>query len=109
MRRTEELVRHEVIPVETELGGRAHDAADDVRRRLQQAAKDAGVFAPHVGKTFGGLGMSMRDRAPVFEAAGYSLFGPLALNCAAPDEGNMHLLEAVATVSASDGDDNLLL
>ena len=36
----------------------------------------------------------MRGRAPVFEAAGYSLFGPLALNCAAPDEGNMHLLDA---------------
>jgi acyl-CoA dehydrogenase len=28
----------------------------------------------------------------VFEAAGYSLLGPLALNCAAPDEGNIHLL-----------------
>ena len=28
---------------------------------------------------------------------GWSLFGPLALNIAAPDEGNMHLLEAVAT------------
>src|ERR1700744_4033114 len=38
----------------------------------------------------------MPDRAAVFEAAGYSLLGPLALNIAAPDEGNMHLLEAVA-------------
>ena len=33
----------------------------------------------------------------VFEAAGYSLLGPQALNCAAPDEGNMHLLSVVAT------------
>ena len=32
----------------------------------------------------------------MFEEAGYSLFGPLALNIAAPDEGNMHLLEQVA-------------
>ena len=32
----------------------------------------------------------------MFEEAGYSLLGPLALNCAAPDEGNMHLLEQVA-------------
>ena len=39
----------------------------------------------------------MRGRAVVFEEAGCSLFGPLALNIAAPDEGNMHLLEAVAT------------
>ena len=33
----------------------------------------------------------------MFEAAGYSMLGPVALNCAAPDEGNMHLLEAIAT------------
>jgi hypothetical protein len=45
----------------------------------------------------------MRDRAAVFEAAGYSLFGPLALNVAAPDEGNMHMLEAIATVASVSG------
>jgi alkylation response protein AidB-like acyl-CoA dehydrogenase len=39
----------------------------------------------------------MVDRAPVFEEAGYSLFGGLALNVAAPEEGNMHLLAHVAT------------
>jgi acyl-CoA dehydrogenase len=39
----------------------------------------------------------MRGQAVVFEEAGYSLLGPLALNCAAPDEGNMHLLHVVAT------------
>jgi alkylation response protein AidB-like acyl-CoA dehydrogenase len=38
----------------------------------------------------------MSDRAPVFEEAGYSLFGPAALNIAAPDEGNVHMLVHVA-------------
>jgi alkylation response protein AidB-like acyl-CoA dehydrogenase len=33
----------------------------------------------------------------IFEEAGYSLLGPIALHCAAPDEGNMHLLEQVAS------------
>jgi acyl-CoA dehydrogenase len=33
----------------------------------------------------------------VFEEAGYSLLGPAALNCAAPDEGDMALLERVAS------------
>jgi alkylation response protein AidB-like acyl-CoA dehydrogenase len=33
------------------------------------------------------------------EEAGYSLLGPLALNCAAPDEGNMHLPGAGADPS----------
>ena len=39
----------------------------------------------------------MRGQAVIFEEAGYSLLGPQALNCAAPDEGNMHLLSVVAT------------
>jgi acyl-CoA dehydrogenase len=97
VRRTEELIRDVVLPVEAAYRGSAHDAPDEVRRELQDAARKADVFAPHVSTAFGGLGLDMRDRAPVFEAAGYSLFGPLALNCAAPDEGNMHLLEQVAT------------
>ena len=50
-----------------------------------------------MGTAFGGLGLDVRGQAPVFEEAGYSLLGPLALNCSAPDEGNMHLLEAVAS------------
>ncbi|CAM3610524.1 acyl-CoA dehydrogenase family protein [Smaragdicoccus niigatensis] len=95
--RTRHLVDEIVLPVETAHRGSGHDAPDSVRRALQTAAKDAGVFAPHVSAEFGGLGLNMRDRAPVFEAAGHSVFGPLALNCAAPDEGNMHLLEVVAT------------
>ncbi len=40
---------------------------------------------------------ALRYSALVFEAAGRSLLGPQALTCAAPDEGNMHLLHAVGT------------
>ncbi|WP_214109350.1 acyl-CoA dehydrogenase family protein [Acrocarpospora catenulata] len=94
-RRTAAFVREVVIPVEEEHRGVV--PAEEVRTRLQQAAKDAGVFAPHVATEYGGLGLDMRGRATVFEEAGYSLLGPLALNIAAPDEGNMHMLEAIAT------------
>jgi acyl-CoA dehydrogenase len=94
-RRTADLVRSTVVPVEERHGGVARTEA--VRSQLQQAAKDAGVFAPHVSPEWGGHGLDMRGRAAVFEEAGYSLLGPLALNIAASDEGNMHLLEAVAT------------
>jgi acyl-CoA dehydrogenase len=93
-RRTEDFVRDVVIPVEEQHRGVTH--ADAVRAGLQQAAKAAGVFAPHVGKAYGGHGLDMRARSLVFEKAGYSLFGPLALNIAAPDEGNMHMLELIA-------------
>ena len=71
-------------------------------RRLQDAAREAGLFAPHApDSTAAGLGLGMVDRAPVFEEAGYSLFGPLALNIAAPDEGNIHLLDHVATAAST--------
>jgi len=96
-RRTAEFVRDVVIPEERSCGGSVHDAPEPLRLRLQRAARDAGLFAPHAARRWGGLGLDLRGQAVVFEEAGYSLLGPLALNCAAPDEGNMHLLEAVAT------------
>ena len=96
-RRTAAFVREVVIPVEERYGGVVTGAAGtEIRARLQDAAKEAGVFAPHVSAEYGGHGLDMRSRAVVFEEAGYSLFGPLALNVAAPDEGNMHLLERIA-------------
>ncbi|MDX3612116.1 acyl-CoA dehydrogenase family protein [Streptomyces europaeiscabiei] len=94
---TSAFVRDVVIPAERACGGSVHDAPEDLREALQKGARDAGVFAPHVPARWGGHGLDLRGQALVFEAAGYSLLGPLALNCAAPDEGNMHLLEKVAT------------
>jgi acyl-CoA dehydrogenase len=96
-RRTAEFVREVVIPAEEEHGGVSAAGGEALRTRLQEAARGAGVFAPHVSPEYGGHGLDMRGRALVFEEAGYSLFGPLALNIAAPDEGNMHMLEAIAT------------
>src|SRR5688572_23968468 len=96
-RRTAEFVRNVALPAERECGGSVHDGPEPLRLRLQAAAREAGVFAPHVPPRWGGHGLDMRGQAVVFEEAGYSLLGPLALNCAAPDEGNMHLLHVVAT------------
>lgn len=96
--RTTQFVREHVLPVEDEFGGDiARAGGDEVRRDLQAMARQAGLLSPHAPTAFGGLGLGMCDRAPVFEEAGYSLFGPTALNIAAPDEGNVHLLAQVAT------------
>ncbi|MFE5812867.1 acyl-CoA dehydrogenase family protein [Streptomyces sp. NPDC056479] len=96
-RRAAVFVRDTVLPVEDECHGDVHAGPESLRRDLQEAARAAGVFAPQVALRWGGLGLDLRGQAVVFEAAGYALLGPLALNCAAPDEGNMHLLEVVAT------------
>ncbi|HEY7077370.1 MAG TPA: acyl-CoA dehydrogenase family protein, partial [Solirubrobacteraceae bacterium] len=93
--RTRAFVREVCLPAEERFGG--HELDPGLRAELQQAAREAGVFAPHVPREFGGHGLDIRGWAAVFEAAGYSLLGPQALNCAAPDEGNMRLLEVVAS------------
>lgn len=94
--RVREFVREVVIPAEAELG---HGAGpdDDLRLRLQKSAGEAGLLAPTAPLDCGGLALSHVGQSVILREAGYSLLGPLALNCAAPDEGNMHLLDKVAT------------
>lgn len=93
-RRTRSFIHDAVIPAEPGPGERLPQSERD---RLQAAAKEAGVFAPHVATDYGGLGLPLEHWSPVFQEAGYSPIGPSILNCMAPDEGNMHLLELIAT------------
>lgn len=98
--RTQDLVREVVLPVEDAFDGDVTAAGgDDLRRELQAAARERGLLAPHAPVELGGAGLSMAQRARVFEAAGRSVFGGLAINAAAPDEGNVHLLAHVATAA----------
>lgn len=91
------FIRETIIPLERDERQGAHGPSDAFRRELNGLAAQAGLLAPHVGKEYGGLGLGHVGRAIVFEEAGYSVLGALAMNCSAPDEGNMHLLEVVAT------------
>ena len=95
--RTRGFVRERIIPYESDARQTRHGPTDGLRRELNALAAEAGVLSPHVAPEWGGLGLSHVGRAIVFEEAGFSLLGPLAMNIAAPDEGNMHLLEHVAT------------
>lgn len=95
--RTDAFIRDKIIPFEKDPRQGAHGPTDDLRIELNALAKDAGLFVPHVSPEFGGLGLDHRGKAIVFEAAGYSPLGPTALHIFAPDEGNMHMLEVVAS------------
>ena len=92
--RTRDFIRGTVIPAEPRPGQALNLA---VRRELGEAAKEAGVYAPHVPRRFGGQGLPVQHWSPVFQEAGYSPIGPAALNCMAPDEGNMHMLDLIGT------------
>src|ERR1700761_983409 len=93
--RTERFVRDRIFPLESDPRQTAHGPSEELRRELVALGRGAGLLSPHVGRDWGGLGLDHRGKAVVFEAAGYSPLGPIALHCFAPDEGNMHLLEQV--------------
>jgi len=95
--RVRAFIREQVIPREGDARQGPHGPRDDFRRELNALAAAAGLLAPHVGKAWGGLGLDHVSCAIAFEAAGYSPIGPMAMNCSAPDEGNMHLMELIGT------------
>lgn len=95
--RVEHFIAEEVIPRERDPRQDSHGPSDKLRAELVSRARTAGLLSPHAAQKWGGLGLDHRGMAVVFEAAGYSLLGPLALNIQAPDEGNSNLLEKIAT------------
>ena len=90
------FVRDQIVPYEKDPRWTSHGPTDELRRELNQLARRFGVFAPHAPREYGGAELSHIGRAAVFTAAGYSMLGPVALHCAAPDEGNIHLLDVIA-------------
>jgi acyl-CoA dehydrogenase len=100
--RVKDFVCDKVIPFERDPRCTAHGPSEDLRIELNALARQEGLLSMHVEPQWGGMGLSHAQKARVFEAAGYSTLGPVALHCAAPDEGNMHLLSQVATPEQQD-------
>jgi acyl-CoA dehydrogenase len=95
--RTRQFIAEQVIPLESDPRHGAHGPSEELRRELVARARAAGLLTPHASVEMGGLGLSHIAKAVMFEEAGYSNLGPTALNIHAPDEGNIHLMEEVAT------------
>jgi acyl-CoA dehydrogenase len=95
--RTRRFIAEQVIPLERDPRQTPHGPGEALRRDLVERARAAGLLTPHASRELGGLGLTHVEKAVVFEEAGYSTLGPTALNIHAPDEGNIHLLEQVAT------------
>ena len=94
--RVRDFIRREVVPLEPRED--EHEGLPpDLLAEVRQKARAAGVWAPQLPRAYGGLGLEIMGLCVLFEEAGWSPLGPLALHCAAPDEGNMHLLLRAAT------------
>jgi acyl-CoA dehydrogenase len=75
-----------------------HDRLEPVRIK----ARAAGLWAPQSPKEYGGMELPMVAWAAIYEEAARSIFGPLAINCMAPDDGNMNMLRLVGTQAQKD-------
>ena len=93
--KVEAFVRDIVAPYERDPRCGAHGPSDDLVAELRAKARAAGVLTPHV--LADGTHLHHREVAVILRAAGLSPLGPVAVNVAAPDEGNMYLLGKVAS------------
>jgi acyl-CoA dehydrogenase len=97
VRKVREFLASDVIPLEPVVSKRGFRAALPELTRLRQRVKELGMFAPHLPRDLGGLGLPLLDFAHVSEALGRSFLGHYVFNCQAPDAGNMELLISYGT------------
>lgn len=89
------FVREVVVPYERDPRRDAHGPSDELVSEMRKQARAAGVLTPHILKS--GEHLTQRETAYVLRQSGLSPLGPLAVNTAAPDEGNMYLLGKVGS------------
>lgn len=93
--RTRSFVIDEIVPYERDSRLTQHGPTDGLRQEMVEKARAAGLLSIQTPEKFGGMGLGHMETAVVLEAAGWSTLGPVAMNCAAPDEGNMFLLSKI--------------
>jgi alkylation response protein AidB-like acyl-CoA dehydrogenase len=76
---------------------REDDGAFELIAQLQQEAKDAGLWAPHLPPEAGGSGSGFLEYAYLNEEIGRSAYAQLILGCQAPDAGNGEILHLFGT------------
>ncbi|HEY2134085.1 MAG TPA: acyl-CoA dehydrogenase family protein [Acetobacteraceae bacterium] len=93
------FVDSRIIPLESDPA--SYDAHENLAPPLLQAlraeAKAQGLWALQMPVARGGRGLDMTGMAACYEEMNRSIFGPIVFNSAAPDDGNMMLLERVGT------------
>ena len=91
----EAFVRDTIVPYERDPRCGGHGPSDSLVIEMREKARAAGVLTPHILSD--GSHLNQRETAYVLRQSGLSPLGPLAVNTAAPDEGNMFLLGKVGS------------
>lgn len=98
-RRTRAFVNEVVLPVEADRSSwdEHENIGLDALASLRTKARAEGLWAPQTPQALGGMGLSRLGMAVMYQEANRSIFGPVAFNAAAPDDGNMMLLATAGT------------
>ena len=93
------FVEDEIMPLEDDRAN--YDAHENIRldvlERLRKKAQAEGLWCLQLKEETGGQGLGKVGMAVCYEEMNRSIFGPCVFNAAAPDDGNMMVLEKVAT------------
>ena len=93
------FVEDRVLPLEADPA--SYDAHENIRLDLADAlraeARAQGLWCIQLKPETGGQGLGRMGMAVCYEAMNRSIFGPVVFNSAAPDDGNMMVLEQAAT------------
>ena len=102
-----EIVNTEILPVEDTLWGWMSDSANApnqakedakaLREDIQDKVKQAGLWAPHLPKEFGGMGLSFMQHAYMNEVLAYSPGAASLFGVVAPNSGNQKILVKYGT------------
>ncbi len=98
------FVEQHLLPLESQPD--AYDGRENIAEaklaELRAKARSAGLWALHMPKARGGRGFGVAGIAPCYEEMNRSIFGPVVFNAAAPDDGNMILLDKVLSEDRKD-------
>jgi acyl-CoA dehydrogenase len=97
--RIRRFVDERLIPLESDRAN--YDAHENIApgllATLRAEAKAQGLWALQMPKALGGGGLPRIGMAACYEEMNRSIFGPVVFNSAAPDDGNMMILERAGT------------
>ncbi|MPZ22980.1 MAG: acyl-CoA dehydrogenase [Dehalococcoidia bacterium] len=86
-----------IYPVEAEWIEGDVPRREEIYKDVQAKAKAQGLWAPHLPKEAGGMGIGFLKHAFINEILGRSLMAPRAMGAQAPDTGNSEILHQFGT------------
>lgn len=97
--RIAKFVETEILPVEFDRDNwnEHENIGEESLSILREKARAAGLWCLQLKTETGGKGLSAVGMAVCYEEMNRSIFGPVVFNCAAPDDGNMMILEKAGT------------